>query len=172
MPFAYAVTGCRRDEIVGLRWKEADFNRNQLRLSDSKTGASIRPLSDVASALLAEIGERYGICGEFVFPARGGANKPYSGFSKAWHRIVEENYTAHHLRHAFASAAADLEYSEITISALLGHGRRGVTSGYIMKSDQYLLSAANKVASYINSAMNGEERASTGEVIHLSKVMG
>ena len=37
----WALTGCRRDEIAGLRWSEVDFTRGLLVLSNSKTGRSV-----------------------------------------------------------------------------------------------------------------------------------
>ncbi len=38
------LTGCRRNEILGLRWKWVDFERAALRLPDSKSGAKSVPL--------------------------------------------------------------------------------------------------------------------------------
>jgi integrase len=73
-------------------------------------------------------------------------------------------YTPHGLRHAYASAAHELGLGELIIKALLGHARVGVTSGYIMTMDSFLLAAAKKVASYIEGAMTGE----TGKIVRLA----
>jgi integrase len=43
-----ALTGWRSGEAVGLRWKEVDLVRRTAHLGDTKTGASMRPLSRVA----------------------------------------------------------------------------------------------------------------------------
>ena len=32
-------TGCRKVEILNLRWSEVDLEANELRLADSKTGS-------------------------------------------------------------------------------------------------------------------------------------
>ena len=40
-----ALTGCRRSEILNLKWSEVDFKGSCLRLGDTKTGASIRPVT-------------------------------------------------------------------------------------------------------------------------------
>ena len=39
-----ALTGCRRSEIIGLKWTEADTDGSCLRLIDSKEGTSVRPI--------------------------------------------------------------------------------------------------------------------------------
>ena len=39
-----ALTGCRRSEILNPNWSEVDLVGSCLRLGDTKTGASIRPL--------------------------------------------------------------------------------------------------------------------------------
>jgi integrase len=39
-----ALTGCRRSEIIGLMWSEIDWECSCIRLEDSKTGFSVRPV--------------------------------------------------------------------------------------------------------------------------------
>jgi integrase len=46
------LTGCRENEILSLRWNAVDFERGYLRLDDTKTGKSVRPLSKSAAAIL------------------------------------------------------------------------------------------------------------------------
>jgi len=148
-----AVTGCRRAEIVNLKWSEVDFANSCLRLGDTKTGLSIRPLPGTARDILAGLEPQ----GEFVFPARSRADKSYASvFPKAWLRIMGKEYSPHGLRHAYASAAHELNFGELTIKALLGHARAGVTSGYVARVDDLLLAAAHKVARYIWRSMTGE----------------
>ena len=47
-----ALTGCRENEILSLRWDAVDFERGHLRLEDTKTGKSVRPLGQSAPAVL------------------------------------------------------------------------------------------------------------------------
>jgi integrase len=150
-----ALTGCRRSEVLNLKWSEVDFETSCLRLGDTKTGASIRPLPGPARTILAN--SKRG--GDYVFPglSRG-------VFPKAWRRIVGTGYSPHGLRHAYASAAHQLGLGELTIKALLGHARLGVTSGYITTVDSVLLDAAEKVAGYIEGAMSGER----GKIVRLA----
>ena len=138
-----ALTGCRRSEILNLKWSEVDFKGSCLRLGDTKTGASIRPLPEPARAILAHLKRD----GDYVFPGVSRADRSYASvFPKAWRRIVGPDYSPHGLRHAYASAAHELGLGELTIKALLGHARLGVTSGYIAPWTASLLAAAEKVS--------------------------
>ena len=65
--------------------------------------------------------------------------------------------TAHLLRHIFGSVAGDMGYSELTIAALLGHGKRGVTQGYI-HIEKGLREAADRVAAKIADLLDGRAR--------------
>jgi integrase len=156
-----ALTGCRRSEILNLKWHEVDLENACLRLGETKTGASIRPLPKPAQAIFARINRR----SEHVFPGVSRSDKSYASvFPKAWRRIVGTAYSPHGLRHAYASATHQLGLGELTIKALLGHARLGVTSGYIATVDSLVLAAAEKAARYIASAMRGE----MGEVVRLA----
>jgi integrase len=154
-----ALTGCRRGEIQELRKAEVDLAGHALRLGDTKTGHSVRPLGLTAMKALRRALQRSK--GEFVFPAvRGGGS--FQGLAKAWRKIAGRRLpgvTPHVLRHSFASMGEDLGLTLPTIGALLGHSIRGVTSGYIHKLDPALVAAANRVADAIAANMDGEARS-------------
>jgi integrase len=61
----------------------------------------------------------------------------------------------HGLRHWFASAATELNYSELTIAGLLGHKVKGVTGRYATAPDSALLAAADRVSARLLDALNG-----------------
>ena len=46
------LTGCRKTEILSLKWEFVDWRKGCLRLPESKTGAKVVPLADDAIALL------------------------------------------------------------------------------------------------------------------------
>jgi integrase len=158
-----ALTGCRKAEIEQLRWTEVDFGGHCLRLVDTKTDASIRPIGSPALDLLREL--KRSAKGEHVLHKRQG--QPFKGHSKAWRRIVPREGLAdlspHGLRHAFSSTCEAEGLTVPTIAALLGHAGHGVTQGYIHKADSALIAAADRVARVIWRAMTGE----TAEVVTL-----
>lgn len=142
-----ALTGWRSGEVLGLRRTEIDLLRRTVRLMDTKTGESIRPLSDVACDVLRGLSST----SDLVFPATRG-DGAMLGFRKLWNRIAKlkglpADITPHVLRHSFASLAGDLGYSELTIGALVGHKGHSITSRYVHAADAVLLAAADAVAS-------------------------
>jgi integrase len=163
-----ALTGWRRGEMLALRWSEVDLATRTARLMETKTGASMRPLSRVACDVLRELPR----IGELVFPASVGADKTMRGFHKVWLRIAKRaafaaDVTPHVLRHSFASIAADLGFSELTIAALIGHKKATVTSKYAHHADAVLLQAADAVAERIAELMG--DGCPAGVVVELPK---
>ncbi len=81
-------TGCRRDEVAGLKWHEVDFNQSCLRLEETKTGKSTRPLGAPALVLLSQQSRFPGT--SYVFPSLNGT-KPgsghYQGTKRVWKRV-------------------------------------------------------------------------------------
>jgi integrase len=139
------LTGWRRGEVLGLRWSEVDLPRRTARLADTKTGASLRPLSELACMVI----QSQPMVGDVVFASRSGGQM--IGHRKKWLRIAKlsglpADIAPHVLRHSFASLAADLGYNEPTIASLLGHKTHSITSRYMHSADVVLLAAADVVA--------------------------
>ena len=155
-----AVTGSRSGEALALRWAEIDLARRTATLGDTKTGQSMRPLSRAACDVLRNL-TRWG---DFVFPAtRGDGDVIMSGFKKLWKKVAKlgklpAEITPHTLRHSFASVAADLGFSDITIGALIGHKGRTMTSRYAHGADAVLLAAADAVANWVVEMMGDISR--------------
>lgn len=151
-----ALTGCRRGEIISLKWSEVDFENSCLRLADSKEGASTRPVGLPVLEILEE--RRKAIAGEHVFPGTRGS-ETFGSFPNQWSRIFGgpelPDFTAHILRHSFASTANDLGFTESTIAALVGHATGSITSKYIHSLDSVLTMAADTVSGYIQGLLAG-----------------
>ncbi|MEM6898804.1 MAG: tyrosine-type recombinase/integrase [Pseudomonadota bacterium] len=151
-----ALTGCRRGEVISLKWSEVDFENSCLRLEDSKEGASVRPIGLPAIELLEAHRER--TTSDFVFPGKRGADT-YGGLPRQWRKVFGDSelsdLTAHVLRHSFASIANDLGFTESTIATLLGHATHSITSKYIHSLDSVLVMAADTVAGYIQGLLDG-----------------
>lgn len=144
------LTGWRLGEVLGLRWSEVDLARRTVRLADTKTGSSVRPIAEAACLILRAMSRG----GERVFPAPGG-DVPMAGFRRVWIKVVHRiaglpaDITPHILRHSYASLAADLGFADATIAGLLGHRGHTITRRYIHSADAALLAAADTVAAEI-----------------------
>ena len=154
-----AITGWRSGEVLGLSAREVDLVRRTATLGDTKTGRSIRPLSRAACDVLRGLTSN---AGTLVFQATRGQG-PMRGFPKFWQRVTKlgglaPDITPHTLRHSFASMAADLGYSELTIAALVGHKGHTITSRYVHAADAVLLAAADAVADHTAALMGDGER--------------
>lgn len=160
------LTGWRSGEALNLTWDVIDLDRRTATLSDSKTGKSVRPLSNAACDVLRGLPERDGL----VFRATRG-DGALTGFRKIWDRIMElvsmpADITPHVMRHSFASLASDLGYSEATIAAMIGHKGQTITSRYIHSADAVLLAASDAVA---NKTLHLMGYARDGKVVELRK---
>lgn len=148
------LTGWRRGEVLDLRWAEIDLVRRTAHLGDTKTGRSMRPLTEAVCAMLRTTPRQ----GEVVFPSPGG-DRPMQGFRRIWTKVVNtmaglsSKVTPHVLRHSYASVAADLGLADATIAGLLGHAGHSVTRRYIHSADATLLAAADRVADEIMRLM-------------------
>lgn len=153
-----ALTGCRRSEMIGLMWTEADTDGSCLRLIDSKEGTLVRPVGlPVVEFLEAR---RETASGSYVFPGYGDDNA-FGSFPNHWEQIFKgsrlSDVTPHVLRHSFASVGNDLGFTEVTIAPLVGHAKGSVTSKYIHTLDTALIMAADTIAGYIEGLLDGKE---------------
>ncbi len=149
------LTGCRKSEILALKWDWIDWERGCLRLPDSKTGAKKVPLGVPALDLLASLPKIEG--NSHVLPGSG-ANGFYTGLPKFWERLRLraglDDVRLHDLRHSFASVAAAGGDSLIVIGAMLGHKDSATTARYAHLANDTLRLAATRTANQIAAAMD------------------
>ena len=157
----WVLTGCRRNEIAQLKWSEVDFERACLRLGDSKSGYSVRPLALAALLLLQNWPREHG--SDFVFPSMRGRTY-YQGTKRFWAKVVSRaeppGVTPHTLRHTLGSASVSTGESLAMTGALLGHKTAAATSIYAHMQQDPARQAADRVVSPIAAALAGGGRAS------------
>ena len=154
------LTGCRRGEILSLRWNEVDGDT--IALADAKTG----PRRVVLSAQARRIIERQS-CGEspFVFPSRRDPERPYNPHLPLWDRVRAEagieDVRLHDLRHNLASHAVMNGVPVPVVSRLLGHANVRMTLRYAHLADRDIEAAAERVGAAMARAMalEGQPRA-------------
>lgn len=148
------LTGCRKSEILTLRWAHVSTESRRITLPDSKTGARIVTLPDAAINLLATIPKEIG--SPYVFPAHRGAGHltlPYKDWQRVAKRAGLEGVRIHDLRHSFASAAVAGGASLYLTAKLLGHKQSRTTERYAHFADDPIRAAANAVADLLNAAL-------------------
>ena len=163
------LTGCRRGEIVNLCWDHVDFERECLRLPDSKTGAKIVYLNAPARALLQELPRMAD--NPRVIPGMR-ADSASAAIDKAWASARAAAGLAdvrlHDLRHSFASVGAAGGLSLPIIGALLGHKHTTTTARYAHLSADPLRAANDAVGARIAAAMSSKPAAiATADVVGL-----
>jgi len=167
-----ALTGARRQDVQALMWRDVDIEGQALRLSDSKTGKSTRPLGKLAADLLSARAANKAD-EAFVFPAHTKVSKPMSGLNKVCSAIAAKaglaDVTPHTLRHSLATHANDMGFAEPTIAAILGHKRHSVTSRYTHMIDKTLIAAADKIADRIARMLDGRSLEDIGQVVELRR---
>lgn len=153
------MTGCRLNEILTLRWDQIDWDRGQLSLEDTKTGAQFRAVGGAVTEYLSRLPWRE--TSPFVIPGRITGHHLVN-LSKGWRRIRKtaelEDVRIHDLRHTHASAAAGLGLSLPMIGKLLGHTQAATTARYAHLADNPVALAATSVADHIEKVMgrNGQ----------------
>ena len=142
------LTGCRRSEILRLRWSEVD--RDRLVLADSKTGPRIVPLNTPARRIL-ERRPRGG--SPFVFPSPRDPARPRSRNLAFWYRARREacieGVRLHDLRHTHASHAVMNGVPVPVVARLLGHSDVRTTLRYAHLGDREIEAAAERVGQSI-----------------------
>ena len=148
------LTGCRKGELIALRWSEVHEDR--LVLVDSKTGPRPVFLSPEAHAILA----RQPRVGPFVFPSPTDPSTSRSAELSLWRKVRRTAGIAdarlHDLRHTFASHAVMAGIPLPVVSRLLGHAQIRMTLRYAHVSDRETEAAAERIGSAISSMLAGQ----------------
>ena len=148
-----ALTGCRRSEVLDLRWR--DIGEDAIALEDSKTGPRAVPLGEAARALIEALpGTRDPDA--FLFP-RHAEGKGIWVLTNCWRTACADvrlgRMRLHDLRHTAARQAVMAGENLPVVGKLLGHRRHRTTAGYTHRDDAHLVEAAEKVGKMIAKAL-------------------
>ncbi|TAL16668.1 site-specific integrase [bacterium] len=129
---AYLLTGARKSELLNAKWEDLDFERNELRLPDTKAGrVHYIPLSAPAKALFDKLPREEG--NPHVFPGRK-EKTHLVNIGKSWRRIRQEaeleDVRLHDLRRTVGSWLATSGASLPLIGKVLGHTQPSTTAIY------------------------------------------
>jgi integrase len=138
-------TGCRRGEILSLKWDNVDVKHGFIRLDITKNGERRDiPISDDLRPLLQGLTRRLDIPYVFYDNATG---KPFQdvkrSFGTALRRAGITDFHFHDLRHTFASHLVMAGVDITTVSKLIGHKSLTMTLRYAHLAPNHLQNAVN-----------------------------
>ena len=149
-----ALTGCRRGEVLNLRWR--DIRKNAIALPDSKTGPRAVPLGKSARAIVDALPDPRRK-DAYLFPKNAGRRSPYN-IVACWHSVRADaelgRLRLHDLRHTAASHAVMSGENLPLVGRLLGHRRNETTAGYAHLADGHLVETAEKIGRLVAEAMD------------------
>lgn len=132
----YLLTGMRKSELLGIKWEDIDFQREEIRLNDTKAGrVHYVPLSSVAKDILNKIPRDAN--NPYVFVSSKGGN--LTTIRKPWVRIREQagldDVRLHDLRRTVGSWLAQSGHSLHLIGQVLNHSNESTTKVYARLQD-------------------------------------
>lgn len=168
-----ALTGARRGEIAGLKWREVENGRLVLPPTRHKTGAKtgkprIIALPTAGQEIIAR--QPAGGPDDFVFaPAKGSG--PLE-LSKIWRVIrkeadLPETYGLHALRHSLASHLAIGGAEIAQIMAALGHRQLSTAARYIHFADRARSALAERAAAPALAGMAAAKGTPKADIVRL-----
>lgn len=174
-----ALTGARRGEITGLRWRHVDLKNGQLVLppDSHKTGHRSGKAKKIALPSLAKIiiaRQPEGEPDDYVFrPSKGSGA---IALNKPWRDIRAEaqlpaDLGLHGLRHSIASHLAMAGASTAELMRQMGHQQASTTARYIHFAENARSTLAERAAAVAAAGMNASTRPDA-EVVPITRKGG
>lgn len=149
-------TGARKMEILGLRWKDIDLQRDAIMLLDTKNGESRSlPLKSHARDLIEKLSKVRRLDTDLLFPG----NNPQTPVELRKHWVAAlkeaeiENFRFHDLRHSAASCLAMNGATNSELASVLGHKTLQMVKRYAHLSESH---SAGIVEKMNNKIFNGD----------------
>ena len=150
------LTGCRKSEILTLRWDEVDLRAGEIQLRDAKTGARAVAISPSARRVLEGLARV--ARSPWVFPGKK-PGRHYQNLNMPWRLIRAraglDDVRIHDLRHSFASRALALGETLPMIGKLLGHKKVQTTARYAHLARDSVKASAARVAESLRADLEG-----------------
>ncbi len=162
----YLLTGMRRNELLRAKWDDIDWNRNELRLGETKAGRThYVPLSPPALAILESIPRQefnpYILCG-----ARKGRH--LVNINSPWRRVRERagvmDVRLHDLRRTVGSWLAQAGNDLHLIGKVLNHSNLSTSAVYARFSQDIIHKALDEHGARI---MEAAGKSKPAEVVEL-----
>ncbi len=132
-------TGMRRGELLSLAWRNVDFQRGVIHVTNTKTGRDRDvPMNSEVRSILLEL-QRQNEDEAFVFRNRKtGVNLTdvKHGFNGACTDAGLDDFRFHDLRHTAGTRLADAGADAFTIAEILGHATLQMTKRYTHATDE------------------------------------
>jgi integrase len=164
-------TGCRLREVTALRWSEVRLDDRLIVLPEERTKAKrehLIPLSDPCVEILRRmVSKRRARC-DFVFHGRN--NRPIRDLANEFATLSKAagvHLIPHDLRRTYATYAHAAGLDGLTIGRLINHSTNGgligdqgspITAGYIIRDDNQLRAAQQKITDFILTAAKVEPK--------------
>lgn len=145
-------SGCRREEILSLKWEQVDLRHGFINLVRTKNGERRQvPINDTLREMLQGLVRRLDVPWVFFDSETGKRFTDVKrSFSTACKKAGIVDFHFHDLRHTFASHLVMGGVDLTTVSRLMGHKSLSMTLRYSHLAPSHLVSAVN----VLNSTMN------------------
>ncbi len=168
-------TGCRKEEILSLKWEQVDMVHKIINLIETKNGEGRQiPISELLMETLQSLQKKKGC--PFVFNAHKTTDRLgdiKTSFATACRKGNILNFRFHDLRHTFASHLVMAGVDITTVSKLLGHKTLTMTLRYAHLAPNHLAKAVNvlneSMAFHTPKQTLAEKPSGTLTQLHLSQ---
>ena len=165
-----ALTGCRRGELLALRWADVDLAAGVLVIREAKAGGRVHSIGAAAVALLSNL-DRSGPW--LIWSTDPKKPMPKDTLEGNWARVRERaglpDVRFHDLRHTVGTYAGQAGANAFLVRDALGHKTLAMTGRYVNRDAAPLRQLADRVSGRIAAALDGGKG---GEVIPLPVAVG
>lgn len=163
----YLLTGVRKSELLAAQWGDIDWQRQELRLGETKAGrAHYVPLSASAMTILRDLPRLEG--NPYILPGHV-HGRPLVNINKPWTRIRKaagvEDVRLHDLRRTVGSWLAQSGNSLHLIGRVLNHSNQSTTAIYARFGQDHVRQALEEHAARL---MGVAGKRPAGEVVKLA----